>query len=244
INQPNEADNQTQSSDTVPDSPVENFEEDDDFGEFEDEFEDTDTIKVFDPLSGYNRLVTRFNDKFYDWLIKPSSTGYNFIVPKKGRIAVRRFFNNVFFPVRFANNFLQLKYHEAAIETARFIINSTVGILGFFDPAEDWLNLKPHPEDFGQTLGFYGVGSGFHIVIPILGPSNLRDVLGVMPDVFVTPIAYFSEPEIAFSVEAYRQLNDTSLTLGEYESIRKDALDLYTFMRDAYEQKRNKEIEE
>ncbi len=219
-------------------------EEEDDFDEFEEEFGSVGVNPVFDPLSSYNRVVTRFNNGFFDWVLQPVAKGYAFVLPKSGRVAVNRFFKNLFFPIRFANNFLQLKYDKAAIETGRFIVNTTVGLLGFFDPADAWLKLKPHPEDFGQTLGFYGVGSGFHIVVPFLGPSNLRDLVGTIPDVYAVPLTYLDPVEAAYALETYRRLNDASLRLGEYESLRKDALDLYTFLRDAYERNREAEIKE
>ncbi|MFQ5597910.1 MAG: VacJ family lipoprotein [Nitrospiria bacterium] len=216
----------------------------DDFDAFEDEFETADAPLVFDPLSGYNRRMTRFNDKFYDWILSPMASGYQAVVPQTGRTAIGRFFKNLFFPLRFVNNVLQLKYDAAAEELARFVINTTVGLVGFFDPAHAWLHLEAHPEDFGQTLGFYGVGSGFHLVLPFLGPSNLRDTIGLVPDAYAVPFAYLHEAEAALAIESYRRLNVTSLHLGEYESIRKDALDLYSFLRDAYEQNRNKQIKE
>ncbi len=225
------------------------------FDAFEDEFASIPEKTVFDPLSGYNRRMTQFNDKLFDYVISPVSRGYHFIVPEGGRIGVRRFFKNLFYPLRFINNVLQVKYDKAAIETARFIINSTVGLLGFFDPAEEWLGLKAYPEDFGQTLGVYGVGPGFHIVLPFIGPSNLRDTIGLIPDTYSVPITYIPEMKIsgtsdsdktliAVGVESYRRLNSASLSLEEYESLRRDALDLYTFLRDAYERNRAAQIKE
>ncbi|MFQ5589486.1 MAG: VacJ family lipoprotein [Nitrospiria bacterium] len=229
--------------------------EDDGFGDFEDEFEPLPEKPVSDPLSGYNRAMTKFNDKFFDYVLSPVAKGYNVVVPEGGRIGIRRFFKNLFFPMRFLNNFLQLKYDRAAIETARFVVNSTVGLLGFFDPAKNWLRLEAYPEDFGQTLGFYGVGPGPHLVLPFLGPSNLRDTLGFVADTYSVPIAYIPEMDIsgtsesdrifiAAGVESYRQLNKASLSLEEYESLRRDALDLYTFLRDAYERNRAVQIKE
>ncbi len=225
------------------------------FDEFEDEFDAVPDLAVFDPLSGYNRAITKFNNNFFDYVLSPVSKGYNFVVPEGGRIGIRRFFKNLFYPLRFVNNVLQLKYHQAAGETARFLVNSTVGLLGFFDPAEAWLKLEAHPEDFGQTLGFYGVGPGFHIVLPFLGPSNLRDTIGLIPDTYAVPITYIPEIHlsgtsrtdrtfIALGVESYRRLNDASLRLEEYESLRRDALDLYIFLRDAYESNRAAQIKE
>ncbi len=217
---------------------------DEDGFELEDEFEVTDTEPPIDPLSGYNRLMTQINDKFYFWLLKPVSQGYRFVVPAGGRLAVGRFFNNLLMPGRFVNNLLQLKVKRAGTELARFGINTTVGVLGFGDPAANRFGLQAYPEDFGQTLGHYGVGGGFHIVLPLLGPSNLRDTLGLIPDYYLDPVSYIDDSNAELGVRAYRQVNRTSLHIGEYESLKKDAIDLYTFLRDGYEQRRIKQIEE
>jgi len=112
-----------------------------------------------------------------------------------------------------------------------------------------WFDLDPEPEDVGQTLGYYGVGGGFHVVLPLLGPSNVRDAISLVPDLFLDPICYlgtcyFGYWEAALGTRAHKDSNHASLHLGEYESLKKDALDLYTFIRDAYEQKRARDIEE
>jgi len=239
--------------DTLNDAQVP--EEDEGFDAFEDEFTEAGIPTVSDPLSAYNRAMTKFNDKFFDMLLSPASRGYSAVVPEGGRGGVRRFFKNLFYPLRFTNNVLQVKYEQAAVETARFLVNSTVGLLGFFDPAKEWFDLEAYPEDFGQTLGFYGVGPGFHLVLPFLGPSNLRDTIGLIPDAYMIPTTYLSAIQIsgtsesdrvliAIGVESYRRLNDASLSLEEYESLRRDALDLYTFLRDAYERNRQVKIKE
>ena len=105
-------------------------------------------------------------------------------------------------------------------------------------------SLQAYPEDFGQTLGHYGVGSGFHIVLPLLGPSNLRDTLGLIPDYYLDPISYIDRTEKRMAVRRYKLVNHTSLHIGEYENLKKDAVDLYPFLRDVYEQRRVKQIEE
>ena len=217
---------------------------DDSFGDFEDEFGEPTSSDLFDPLSGYNRVMTTFNDKLYFWLVKPVAKGYKFVVPEGGRRSVNRFFKNLLFPVRFINNTIQLKFKAAGIELSRFCINSTVGVVGLWDPARSWLKLEDYPEDFGQTLGHYGVGSGFHIVLPVLGPSNVRDSLSLIPDYFLDPVALV-EPDLdELAVKSYDKLNLSSLHIGKYESLKKDAVDLYPFLRDAYEQNRKKKIEE
>lgn len=209
------------------------------------EFEESDSMADFDPLSGYNRFMTQVNDRVYFWALKPVARGYGYVVPEPARIGVRRFFNNLLMPVRFVNNLLQLKPKQAVTELGRFTINSTAGLLGFFDPAAESFNLQPAPEDFGQTLGYYGIGSGFHIVLPLLGPSNLRDTVGLIPDRFLDPVPYVVDDwEARLALQAHETVNNTSLRIGEYESIKKDAIELYPFLRDAYEQRRDRMIEE
>lgn len=225
------------------------FNESDKFSEFEkfDEFgQQTDEArrKIRDPLSGYNRFMTKVNDKIYFWVLKPAATGYSAVTPRFVRRSANRFFKNLGFPIRFVNNVLQLKAKRAGVETGRFLINSTVGLAGLADPADRWFDLEAYPEDFGQTLGVYGVGPGFHIVLPVLGPSNLRDALALVPDGYMKPTYYVEPAETAIALKAYNSVNYTSLHLGEYEGLKKDAVDWYIFLRNAYETNRQKKIEE
>ena len=217
--------------------------EHDDF-DFEDEFEDDFGFGVPDPLRGYNRFVSGFNDSLYYWVMKPVAGGYCRIVPEPARLAMGRCFRNILFPVRLVNNLLQLKLKRAGTECMRFGVNTTIGILGFRDPGKTWLRLDPYPEDFGQTLGHYGLGSGFHLVLPVLGPSNLRDTLGMVPDFFLNPTHYMDAGKYEIAVEGYKRVNYVSLHIGEYESLQNDAVDFYILLRDAYENKRRAEIKE
>jgi len=235
---------QTQNAEKEAFQPVSAQAPVDDELNLESEFDEPGVNQPLDPLSGYNRLMTQFNDKVYFYALKPAAQGYRAVVPEGGRLAVSRFFRNLLMPVRFANNLLQLKPKQAGTELARFVLNSTLGFLGFTDPAAEKFGLQAYPEDFGQTLGYYGVGSGFHIVLPLLGPSNLRDTLGLVPDHFLDPVSHIDDFETELAVRTYKQVNDTSLHIGEYESVKKDAVDLYTFIRDGYEQHREKLIEE
>lgn len=212
--------------------------------DLEDEFATVETAPPFDPLSGYNRVMTQVNDRIYFWLLKPVSQGYRAVLPEGARLAVGRFFRNLQMPANFVNNLLQLKPKRAGTELARFSINTTIGILGLGDPAAEKFNLQPYPEDFGQTLGHYGVGSGFHLVLPLLGSSNLRDTFGLFPDHYLDPVSHIDDLETRIAINAFKQVNYVSLHLGEYESLKQDAVDLYTFLRDGYEQRRAKQIEE
>jgi phospholipid-binding lipoprotein MlaA len=210
---------------------------------FEDEFSETSDI-VADPLEPYNRLATSFNDKMYFWALEPVSSGYSKIVPEGPRIGIKNFFRNIAFPVRFINSLLQFKFEKAGIETVRFIVNSTIGLAGFGDAANYSLKLEPQDEDFGQTLGFYHIGSLFHIDWPFLGPSNLRDSVGYVVDLFLNPINYIPNLWVVTAIHVFEKINKTSLHLGEYEKLKKESVDYYIQLRDSYEQYRNKEIKE
>jgi phospholipid-binding lipoprotein MlaA len=228
------------------------FDEFDEFAEFEEEFDGEAAEEEWDPLSGYNRAMTTFNDAFYTHVLFPVARGYRYVVPEDGRVAIANFFDNLMYPLRLVNNLLQLKFKNSAEETGRFVINTTVGLLGFFDPAESWFGLEEHDEDFGQTLGYWGVGAGPHIVLPILGPSNLRDTFSMAADWEVDPLVYqgernynlVSRDEEGWMVKSFDYLNDGSFNIEEYESLKKDAVDLYPFFKNIYEQMRKKKIEE
>jgi len=248
-------------STAVPETEIAEDEE----GGFDDEFEDefaASEEEVFDPLSGYNSVMTEFNDGFYIFVLDPVARGYRWVLPEVARRGVKNFFHNLLFPLRFVNNALQLKAKNAGEEFLRFSINSTVGIFGFWDPAKEWFGLEAHEEDFGQTLGYYGVGGGFHVVLPFLGPSNLRDMFSLYPEIQMDPLNYvenrpynFPQPEgeyIGLSRKTIQQyeltllktINRESLRIGQYENLKKDAIELYPFLRDIYEQNRAKLIKE
>ena len=221
--------------------------------DFDSEFS-TKKEEIFDPLSGYNRLMTTFNDKVFMNILNPISKGYAYVVPQTARIGIDNFFENIMFPVRFTNNLLQLKFQNSGEELGRFLINTLWGLGGFMDPATKELNMKAHKEDFGQTLGFYGVDEGFHVVLPFLGPSNLRDIAGLATDSYVSALSTMGDSDLKYKIpnnfeeqigiKTFDVINSTSLRLGQYESLKKDALDLYPFLRDIYTQARKKQIEE
>ena len=226
----------------------------DDFSQdFDSEFTNN-KIEIYDPLIGYNRIMTTFNDKVYLNILNPIAKNYAYVIPETARIGVNNFFDNIMFPVRFTNNILQLKFQNSAEELGRFVVNTIWGIAGFMDVAQSELGWKAHKEDFGQTLGFYGVGDGIYIVLPLLGPSNLRDMLGMGADSYVSVLSTTGSSDLHYkipdnqveqlSIKAYDLVNTVSLNQGKYEAFKKDALDFYPFLRDFYTQARKKQIEE
>ena len=227
------------------------FDENDDFDDFDDfsEFDEFDEFdrhdgEVFDPLRRYNRVMTTFNDRAYRWVIEPTASGYAKVMPEPVRRSIQRFFKNIGYPVRLVNNTLQLKGGAALEETSRFLINSTMGVGGLFDPATSRFGLEERNEDFGQTLGHYGLGGGFHVVLPIFGPSNVRDAFGILVDGFLDPVYYIEGVYPGLAIKGVDGINYASLHLGEYERLTADAIDLYIFLRNAYEQSREKQIRE
>ena len=206
--------------------------------------EEQDIGQISDPLEPINRAFFHFNDKLYFWVFKPASQGYSYFIAEDVRMCVRSFLKNLLAPVRIVNNLLQGKVADSGVETARFVINSTLGIAGLADPAKNEFGLSPKDEDLGQTLGVYGLGEGIYICWPFFGPSNMRDTIGLAGDFFLSPVSYLamSDPGAGVAVQAGREVNNTSLTLGDYEDFKEAAIDPYVALRDAYRQYRQKKI--
>ena len=208
--------------------------------------EGDEELEVWDPIEPFNRSMFWFNDKLYFYLLKPVAKGYRFVAPEPVRESVGNFFHNLATPVRFLNCLLQGKVSTAAEELTLFMINSTFGIAGLFDMAPDDM-VKPDAEDFGQTLGHYGTPSGFYLVLPIFGPSNTRDAVGLVADSLTHPVPspYYlkMKPIEVAGVQTYDKVNELSLDKDTYESIKRDALDPYLFVRNAFMQKRAAKIE-
>jgi phospholipid-binding lipoprotein MlaA len=143
---------------------------------------------------------------------------------------------------------LQLKFKSAGNELVRFVANSLFGVAGFGDFAKEKMDIKRHDEDLGQTFAHYGIGHGFYIVWPILGPSSLRDSVGFVGDRFLHPFGYVSPTDLSLGAStglyAHEEVNDTSFHIGEYEDLKKAAIDPYISIRDAYVQHRQKKAEE
>ena len=224
--------------------PQLSLEEKDEFlDEFESEFEEK-AYAVADPLSFWNRAMFHFNDKLYFWFLKPVAKGYRVVIPGVVRTGVRNFFSNIFTPIRLTSCILQGKAKAGGTELIRFVVNSTIGIAGVADPAKKYLKLDISDEDLGQTLGAYGIGNGFYLVWPLLGPSTLRDSVGMVGDRFLNPITYVKPVEASVAIWSYDKINETSLHIGDYESIKEAAVEPYEAFRDAYIQYRNNKVKQ
>jgi phospholipid-binding lipoprotein MlaA len=217
----------------------------DDYGDIEvlEKVSEEEKGEIADPLEPFNRAMYHFNDKLYFWLLKPVAQGYGKLVPEPARVGVSNFFANLAFPIRFVNCLLQANFGGAAEELGRFTINTLWGIGGLLDPASSKdINLSKQDEDFGQTLGAYGIGQGFFINWPIFGPSSPRDTVGLVGDAFLTPASYLSPWYAGAGTRGYGMVNDTSLKIGDYESLKGAAIDPYVAIRDAYVQYRLKKV--
>src|SRR5437879_5361679 len=127
-----------------------------------------------DPLEGFNRKIFWFNDHLDVYMLEPVAKAWDFVLPRRVETCISNFFWNLHFPIDTLNDALQGKFKHAGSDVGRFLVNTTIGVAGFFDPATS-LGLELHWEDFGQTLGWWGVGPGAYLMLPILGPSDLRD---------------------------------------------------------------------
>jgi phospholipid-binding lipoprotein MlaA len=197
--------------------------------------------EVSDPIEPVNRVIFIFNDFLDRILIEPVAKGYNFILPQMVRDSVQSFMRNLKSPLIVGNDLLQGRVGDAGIATARFVINSTVGIVGLADVASTH-GMKYKDADFGQTLATWGVGNGFYVVLPILGPSSLRDGVGTFTDSYVDPVrlyAYNTHREwIYYTREVIQGLDDRSRLIKPIDDMRANSLDYYAAARSAYTQHR------
>lgn len=210
--------------------------------DFADDFSDDKEVRrvlIADPLEGLNRGTFWVNDKLYFYLFKPIAKGYRFIVPRPVRVSVDNFFSNLTTPVRATNALLQTNFYDCGTEIYRLIVNTTIGIGGLFDPAASVAGVKRKSEDFGQTLGYYGVGHGFYLVLPIIGPSSFRDGGSILVDTFFDPLRYLTLGTAEYlAIHAGKMTNRLSLDRDTYEGIIRDSIDPYLFIRAAYAQRR------
>jgi phospholipid-binding lipoprotein MlaA len=213
----------------------------DDF--FDDEFESERPL-VHDPLMAVNRIIFKFNDKLYFWCLKPVARGYRAIVPEPIRLSIGNLLTHAGTPIRLANDLLQGKFKAAGAEFGRFFVNSTAGLLGLGNPAANYPALNPPREDLGQTLGTYGIGNGFYLMLPILGPSTLRDTVGMVGDFAFDPVTYLHPWYVSDGVRAVDITNRLSFHIGDYEALKGSSIDPYLMLRSAYIQHRRKAVGE
>lgn len=190
-----------------------------------------------DPIEGFNRAMFAFNEGLDTAIIKPVATGYEAVLPSPIRTGVTNFFSNIEDVFIGVNNLLQGKVPEAFSDLGRVVINTTVGILGVIDVASD-AGLEKHDEDFGQTFGRWGVGNGAYVVIPVFGPRTVRDTVGLVLDVAADPVVQHRPKRTRDAAVVLRLVNDRANLLAADKVVEEAALDKYSYIRDAYLQRR------
>ena len=199
------------------------------------------TANPKDPWESMNRSVASFNDKLDDNVLKPVASGYRNVVPDLIQTGVRNVFNNFADMWSTVNNLLQLKPLNTAESLGRVIVNTVFGIYGIFDVAT-YIKLERHPEDFGQTLGYWGVPSGPYLVLPLFGPSTLRDGASLPVDFSVSPTQYIDDIPTRNQVFALRLVSKRAELLKSGNMLEQASIDKYSFTRDAYLQYRRSQI--
>ncbi|MDM8568972.1 VacJ family lipoprotein [Thiotrichales bacterium HSG1] len=198
-----------------------------------------------DPFEKVNRNIFAFNKTVDKIVLKPISKGYKFVTPKQVNVNISNFFSNINDITVIANDLLQFKFKQAASDTGRFLLNSTFGLLGFIDLASKF-DIPKHNEDFGQTLGYWGLGSGPYVVIPFLGPSSGRDAVGLGVDVFLDPRFYYTgkpmgmtSTHASWTSELVNKVDARADLFGAEKALQKASMDEYAYWRDAYLSRRN-----
>jgi phospholipid-binding lipoprotein MlaA len=192
-----------------------------------------------DPWEGFNEKMFWFNREVLDrYILKPVATAWDFVFPDPVQRGVHNFFDNLAVVRRVVNNTLQLKLTGAGTELTRFTINSTIGLVGFFDVAKDAFGIEQRDEDTGQTFGVWGMGPGPYLVLPLLPPLTVRDGIGYAFDIAMTPYIYFIPWYANFGGTATNIVNERSLNLDRFERVAESTVDLYGAVRNAYLQRR------
>ncbi len=213
---------------------------------FEDDFEEQSTVSIHDPIEPLNRAIFNFNDGVYNKIARPVAKTYAKVMPDRVERGLANFFVNLKFPSRFAGNVLQGKFKQAGKETGKFVINTTIGIGGIFRPSDDWKGLQTNSEDIGQAFGSWGIGHGFYIVMPFMGPTSARDFVGDFADGAVEPIqtpwSQIDDSTLRLAVRALEITNKMPALMELYDSMRRSSIDPYSSVRDAYAQRRAREV--
>lgn len=193
-----------------------------------------------DPFEGLNRKTFAFNDTLDIYVMEPVAKGWHWVVPDPFERGISRFFSNLGTPIVAANNLMQGKPGPAVSDLGRFVINTTVG-LGFIDPATEW-GLVKHDEDFGQTLAVWGVPGGPYIVVPLLGPSNPRDITGMVADSAMSVTPFFVDGFITASARVISVINTRAQYLEQVQDLKNASVDFYSAVRDGWGQRRDAAI--
>ena len=213
-----------------------------------DNINDEDDEDDEDPLEGLNRVIFAFNELFDAILLRPIAVTYDFIFPDPIKKGIGNVFNNLSEPVTFINDILQLKFDRAGETFSRFTLNTTFGLGGIFDVADEFGDIKRHKEDFGQTLGNAGVDRGPYLVLPFIGPSNFRDMIGTAVDIITDPVDYglrrIDRDHLIYVRKGMDLTHKRASALSLTDSIDKAAPDKYVRYRTLYNQYRHFKIQD
>lgn len=203
-------------------------------------------VQTHDPIEPFNRVVFTMNDKIYIWVLEPVATGYSKMLPGSIRECISNFFYNLGEPIRFLNCLLQWRVRDAGRTLSRFTVNSVFGVFGLADPAGHEFHIAPVFASFGETLYTWGLGDGFYFMVPLLGPSTLRDFTGTVVDgvAFTTYSPWNDDVLTTAAARTSETVNRTSLHLGEYQEIKSMSFDAYVAIRNGYYQMRTKQYDE
>jgi phospholipid-binding lipoprotein MlaA len=190
-----------------------------------------------DPFESFNRAMYTFNDTLDKAILEPVAKGYNAVLPDPVNKGVSNFFSNIDDVVVIFNDLLQLKIGQALSDTARVFFNTTFGLLGFIDVASS-MDLPKHDEDLGQTFGYWGVSTGPYLVLPFLGPSDIRDTVGLIGDAYVDPLNDITPNSTRNGLILLEGIDTRAGLLTASKVLQEAALDEYLFVRDAYLQRR------
>ncbi len=187
-----------------------------------------------DPLIGYNRVMFAVNDRLYRYLLIPAARGYRWITPEPAERAIARVYDNLKTPGRALNHLLQLRPGAAKTNLFRLGINTSAGLLGLFDPAEAWFDLKQTETDLNDTLAEWGAGYGLYLVWPLLGPSDLRDTVSQAGGYFLDPVIYLTDNPATTAIQGFEYLQDFAPGADRYSELREQSDDPYIFFRNLY----------
>lgn len=210
-----------------------------------DDYGDQPVAMIADPIEPWNRFWFHFNDIFFLYVAKPAYEGWKYITPQFLRTGLSNMLGNTLFPMRFINNILQLRFMEAGVEFSRFMMNmmGSAGLVDLSANKKTIVPVDPGGEDFGQTLGYWGLGQGFYVVWPFIGPSSLRDSIGRVGDYFTDPATYMQPWYAAWGTVGGLRFNDVGSILPTYEDLKSISVDPYIAMREAYASFRKTQVE-
>lgn len=187
-----------------------------------------------DPLAGFNRVMFVVNDRLYRYLLIPVSDGYRWLFPDPVERSVGNFFHNVKTPGYALNHLLQWRLKPLGRNILRFGINSTVGLLGLFDPAQSWFDLERSETHLEDTIARYGLGYGIYLVLPVFGPSDIRNAVSLGGEYFINPFTYLAEFPVSTGIKSFDYMQDFAPRADQYNVLRRESDDPYIFFRNLY----------